>query len=229
MMDESTQTAICGAQLRGRPGVYCQQRVLSPNGRCRLHGGNSPAGIECGAYKHGLYSKYVPKTMRREYDAILEDHDLTELREELALQTLRMTSLIMELEKEPPPWEELQVAFRAWAGASESSKMEAMNKLVELVQTGVSVTVDRKKVWEELRQIIQEKTRTASAEWGRLHDLNGLVKLETVMAMWRGMLEAVREKIPDREQLKDVVSVVMKYIPPSSQIEYIEEIEDEQR
>ncbi|MFP5265567.1 MAG: HGGxSTG domain-containing protein [Blastocatellia bacterium] len=51
-------TRICGA--RTRAGTPCKRR---PNftGRCSKHGGKSLAGIAHPNYKHGFYSKYLPR------------------------------------------------------------------------------------------------------------------------------------------------------------------------
>ena len=50
----------CGA--RTRAGGSCQQPAM-PNGRCRLHGGKTPKGIQ-NALKHGKYTKEVKQTRK---------------------------------------------------------------------------------------------------------------------------------------------------------------------
>jgi hypothetical protein len=49
---------ICGAKTRS--GTPCK-RAPRYNGRCNLHGGKSLAWFAHPNFKHGLYSKYVPR------------------------------------------------------------------------------------------------------------------------------------------------------------------------
>src|SRR5712664_2109727 len=49
----------CGAKTRGaRGGRPCRSPAM-PNGKCRMHGGQSggPTGSRNGAYRHGRYTK----------------------------------------------------------------------------------------------------------------------------------------------------------------------------
>lgn len=52
----------CGA--RTRTGGMCRQPAMK-NGRCRLHGGKSKAGIAHGRYKHGGRTKEAIEERRR--------------------------------------------------------------------------------------------------------------------------------------------------------------------
>ena len=52
----------CGAKTRR--GTPCKSPAM-PNGRCRMHGGKSPAWFAHPRYKHGLYSKYSPAGIAR--------------------------------------------------------------------------------------------------------------------------------------------------------------------
>jgi hypothetical protein len=51
---------FCGAKTRS--GTPCK-RAPRYNGRCNLHGGKSLAWFAHPNYKHGLYSKYVPRNI----------------------------------------------------------------------------------------------------------------------------------------------------------------------
>lgn len=51
---------ICGAKTRA--GTPCK-RAPRYNGRCNLHGGKSWGWFASPRYKHGLYSKYMPRPL----------------------------------------------------------------------------------------------------------------------------------------------------------------------
>lgn len=53
---------VCGAKTKS--GGICKKKSgwgtdHVGTGKCRLHGGNSKAGVESPQYKHGRYSKYT--------------------------------------------------------------------------------------------------------------------------------------------------------------------------
>ena len=54
------EAKICGAKTRAR--TPCK-RAPSYNGGCNLHGGKSSAWFASPRYKHGLYSKYMPRPL----------------------------------------------------------------------------------------------------------------------------------------------------------------------
>src|SRR5262245_53115189 len=70
---------VCGAKTRA--GTPCQARPC-PNGRCRVHGGLSLAGVASPSYKHGKRSRYMrdlPRELRAGYRAALQDEELASL------------------------------------------------------------------------------------------------------------------------------------------------------
>ena len=62
-----------------------------PNGRCRLHGGKSPAGLASPHYKDGRYSKALPARLAARYATAEADPRLLELRDEVALTDVART------------------------------------------------------------------------------------------------------------------------------------------
>lgn len=62
----------CGAKTRR--GTACQTAAMS-NGRCRMHGGSSPKGVEHGRFKHGHGTKQA-KEERALIRAMLKENRL---------------------------------------------------------------------------------------------------------------------------------------------------------
>lgn len=201
---------------------------------CRNHGGAVSGGFAHPNYKHGnrsLYLKHLPKNLRNHFEEIAEDSDLTELREELRLQM----SMIMDAarcmgEVSAPPWgkvverlNDCKIAKRKKNPAEFEKAFAAMELLI---RTGAeaAASVDEKKA--EIRGLIQEKTRTATAEAARLHDLQGFVKLETAMWTHRAIFDGIRSAVADsafrgmttNEQLRAIFGRIVQYMPPPSQV-----------
>lgn len=181
-----------------------------------MHGGAARNGADSPAFKHGLYSGYMPKGLRADYERLRTDVDLTKLDEELGLLTLRIGGLLETLESSAPAWEAI---LAEWSGLSQKAGGNLgpeFDGLRKLVCEGAAKAVVEQQTWSEIRQLIQEKTRTAAAEWSRLRDLQGLVKLDMVLTMWRGMLEAIKANVADPVLLKTIIGAVLQYMPAPS-------------
>jgi hypothetical protein len=83
----------CGANLRRKPGKTCQSTVLYPNGRCKLHGGGSRAGVGHHAFKHGRFSSRIPAAWG-DLDGKLNDPDLRSIALDLVALDHRMGEIL---------------------------------------------------------------------------------------------------------------------------------------
>lgn len=79
----------CGAKTRN--GTPCKRRPCE-NGRCALHGGKSLKGADHPNFKHGIYTQYIPDSIR-DKTALFLDADPFDLTSELAL----LRSLLADL------------------------------------------------------------------------------------------------------------------------------------
>jgi hypothetical protein len=72
----------CGAKTRN--GQSCKNAPMQ-NGRCRMHGGTTPKGVDSPQYKTGRYSKYVSQDLQSSIQA-LDEYPLLDLADELQTQ-----------------------------------------------------------------------------------------------------------------------------------------------
>jgi hypothetical protein len=63
----------CGAKKRN--GGKCRAPAMA-NGRCRIHGGLQPKGVDSPNYKHGRYSRYLNQSLRDKLDIVADDNPL---------------------------------------------------------------------------------------------------------------------------------------------------------
>lgn len=54
---------LCGAKTRS--GKLCRSWAMA-NGRCKLHGGKTPGGVNSKNFKHGKYSRYEHPELYKE-------------------------------------------------------------------------------------------------------------------------------------------------------------------
>lgn len=78
----------CGGKTRN--GGKCKQRAgwgtgHVGDGRCKLHGGASPRGVDSPHYIHGRYTPYASVNLGEKIDR-LEGHELLDLADELQMQ-----------------------------------------------------------------------------------------------------------------------------------------------
>lgn len=209
----SGQRRVCGA--RKRDGSACQTIPMA-NGRCRLHGGASLTGTAHPNFKNGRYSRYLPKDIRSRYDEAMRDPDLISLRDELGLLTARITDQLSKLEKsESPPWGEALTAFEDMAKAKDETVRDRARKtLEEVLRRGRDADTVQRRVWAEVRELTQEKSRVAAIEWKRLNDVNGTITVEQALLFAKAFMEAARETIKDRAVLQALHTKTLEIMPP---------------
>jgi len=184
-----------------------------------LHGGSTPAGIASPHFRHGKRSRYfrhLPKEIGEHYQAALHDEQLVSLREQLALLEARMLEVAGKLkETKIPPWEEALAALEKLLQAEKGEDTEnALADLQRLMREGVDAGRFQQFVWREIRELVQEKTKTAAAEWKRLSELQGLVTVEQALSFAKAFFVAAKNIGLDPELLKQLERETIHLLPP---------------
>jgi hypothetical protein len=163
--------------------------------------------------------KDLPAGWRAGFKAALVDPNLTSLRGELAVQTEIIGQLLRRLsDTEARPWGQAVEAFNDLKMATTSKDTDkfkaALAALEQVIRTGADAAASQKEIREELRAVMQERTRTAAAEWRRMADLNVLVTMEEALGLWRALLMAAKEIVTDQGQLRALQERTLKLLPP---------------
>jgi hypothetical protein len=205
--------AVCGAKTRR--GTPCQARPC-PNGRCRVHGGATPAGVASPHFKHGRRSKYFPKDLRAKFNDAYADHEYASLRNDLSMLEVKVCELLGRLDKDSPvPWSAVKEAVSGIRKAETDEQMEESVSLLErLTDQGNAAAISQEKTWRQLRELAQERVRAAVAENKRMHDLNVFVTVEQMSLLFRSYLSVLREEIQDKVLLRRVHQKVINLLPP---------------
>ncbi len=211
--------AECGAKTKS--GTPCRRPPLAGRTRCRLHGGASLAGASHPGFRHGKrsrYLKHLPATLKDGYKSILEDPELESMREEVGLLTVRITELVSKLGKiQAPAWSEALASLEVVIGEEDGDVREqALEALGSVLENGRDAATVYQQTWAELRGLIQERTRTATAEWKRLNDMNAVVTAEQALTFATALLNAAREVVTDRETLRRLQERMLVLLPPSN-------------
>jgi hypothetical protein len=154
-------------------------------------------------FRHGRrcrnrYLASMPVELRDGYLAALDDDDLTSLRDELALLTVRVNDLLGRLSSTPvPPWDRVLEVVRRARSAQGRGKDAALAKLDEIVTAGADAAALQSATWAELRELVQERTRTSAAEAKRMHDLGAMIESERALAFVHALMMAAKDELAD--------------------------------
>jgi hypothetical protein len=193
----------CGAKKRN--GEACRGAAM-PNGRCRLHGGKSLAGVMSPRFRHGRYSKHLGKIkheLRAGFKAAATDSELRGLREHAELLDGFILDELRKLRNaEPPPWGDAVEAINDYKTAkSGERKGEAFARLERVIRTGAAAAPQEARIVAKIQELIRDRTKTGAAEWKRQVDLKAVATWDQVMAHAAAVEASAKETITDREQL----------------------------
>jgi Spy/CpxP family protein refolding chaperone len=200
----------CGANLK--KGGQCKGKAM-PNGRCRLHGGLTPAGIASPNFQTGRYSKYLPQRMLERYSEAQADPELIALREDVALVDARLGDLLKQVDtgESGALWAKLDAAFEKYSKFKDRADKildanAAFNECEHLIQAGVS---DRY-AWAEVSALIEQRRKLVESESKRLKDMQQMVTVEKAMALISALADSVRRNVTDRKQLAAIQSDLIR-------------------
>jgi hypothetical protein len=170
--------------------------------RCHYHGGKShPGGPGHPAYRTGFYSKLLPTGLRKTYDKVLADPETLNAAEEVALLRTRIGQLVSRLQtgETGSVWGDLQAAYSELSAVVRSPEPdpvrfgEAFKQLGEVINRGADIET----VWEELYDVVDQKTTVAAREHKRMVDLQAYITSERALALITAIMHSVVRNVPD--------------------------------
>jgi len=197
---------LCGAKKKN--GQACRGAVM-PNGRCRLHGGATPAGIASPHYKHGKYSKHnlanlvkrvLPEKLAVYCEALENDEvDLLDLHGALLVQEAMKADLFRQWkETEAPPWKEAAKLFgelkRVYKTGDAKKTRTAMAALEETMRGGRDAAKNEQKLREQILDLDDRKVRLVMAQHKRDCDLHVLVEVRYALGLVEMVINLAKEE-----------------------------------
>lgn len=192
--------SLCGAKTR--QGGVCKQAALA-NGRCHYHGGKSPGGIASPHYKDGRYSKVLPQRMREAYTLALDDPQLLEQREQIAILDARLLDLLGRVDtgESGALWQKLMQArmdlLAAKQGGDTVGQIVALNAILDLIGQGHADY----RAWGELQAVLEQRKRLIESERKRLVEMQQMVTSQQAMGLITAIIESVKRNVTDRAAL----------------------------
>ena len=173
------------------------------NGRCYNHGGATPTGPALPQFKHGRYSKALPKGLAARFEASLADPKLLELRAELALVDTRLEEVLAQVQSEDSVerWQEARAMFKRMRSAFTEKRPQdaarALEELGDVLATGDAGVA----LWEQLGTFIDRRARLVRAESDRLKSEHQMISVDRCWALIMALSQSVRTHVSDRTVL----------------------------
>jgi hypothetical protein len=191
---------ICGAKTRtGKP---CQSYPM-PNGRCRMHGGASLAGIASPSFKDGRRSRYLPYRMLSQYEASINNPELLALREEIAVLDARVSDLMSRVDsgEAGAAWKQAQETLIAINTAIAEQKTADLRIALTIMDKTVNRGLSDYFAWDEIWKLVEQRRRLVESERKRLVEMQQVIGVDRAMVLVAAIIDVLRRHIADRKLL----------------------------
>jgi hypothetical protein len=159
----------------------------------------------------------VPAELKAGYVAGKEDAEITSSKEELAVQTSLIQQRLEDLKSQQvPPWGTVVEALNSLKTAPDEEKAERFAALEKVIRTSYDAWEGKQQIVNDIRELLQERSRLAAVEHRREVDLRCLVPVEHAYSFLACIMQAIKETITDPATFRRLNSRVMQLIPPSS-------------
>jgi hypothetical protein len=173
---------------------------------CKNHGGKALKGISAPGYKHGRYSKYLPKRMLKSYHEALSDKELLQLRDTIATLDARIVDLMQRVDigeagvlwaQAKSAYGELVIGLRGWDDRRTTNALAVLSDVLGRGSTDYAA-------WNEVLSAMEQRRRMVETERRRLVDMQQMITAEQATTLYRALTLAIQENVPDSAQLRRI-------------------------
>lgn len=180
-----------------------------------MHGGKSLAGIASPQFTKGKFSKYLPERLLERYHEALDDPELLELRENVALLRARVQDLLSRVDtgESGALWRKAQELLQEFRGSDDSE--EQMDLLLQLEAT-ISDGVDDYSAWDEVLKAAGQQQKAGESERKRLVEQRHSITNEQGMVLIANISHIIRTHVTDRTVLTAIAADIARLVTHQS-------------
>jgi hypothetical protein len=184
----------CGATTRR--GTPCRGPAMA-NGRCRMHGGASPRGIDHPSFTSGRYSRSAPDRLVERYAEALDDPERHDLRDEIALAEAKIADLLtgMGSGESDRMWMLLLTLERRLRDAPPDKAAGYREEILALIRQSGSESL----AWKDVSDWMRVKRQAVEADVKMAQVKQQMMSAEEVMALMGGILDSIRRHVLDQD------------------------------
>lgn len=209
--------STCGAKTRS--GGACKNSAME-NGRCRLHGGLTPRGVDSPHFKTGEHQRRynVPERMKKAYLDALNDPELLDLNQSIALIDARIADLLTRVDsgESGTVFKALRSAHHDLEFAVQRSDskglLKAMAELDDLIGRGRNDALG----WSELRELLDDRRK--HVETKQRIELSGdrAVSVSEIGVLFGAFLHLVQTVVSSPKEKKLLADGIERLIAPTN-------------
>lgn len=196
---------LCGAKTRS--GTPCQ-RAPMPNGRCYQHGGKSLAGPASPSFKHGRYSKYLPRDLQGRYEAALADPDLLALNDEIAVVSTRGMQLLERLKtgEGASAWALVQAGYDLVVEALREADAQKAQAGLLHIDGAIKRAASEQEIWADFLAHVEQQRKLVDTE-RRLEEVKQqTVTVKELMTYVAQIVSILQTRVEDRGMLGHILA-----------------------
>ncbi len=192
---------LCGALTR--KGHGCRAIGRGNNGRCKYHGGKTPAaGPTHHLYEHGKRSKFMkalPAHLKEGYAASTSDPDVLSVRSEMGLMDTRTLELLERLTTGESASMLLALADKLHDMDEEMGLEEpniaSLGGMVAAMKRMIALRRSDRGTWDEIRETMEGRRKLSDTERKLLEAKQAAIDAAELRAIMAFILGSVKEHV----------------------------------
>jgi len=195
----------CTAKSK-QSGERCKRNATPGRNVCYYHGGATPRGFALPQTKTGKRSKDLPTRLLATYEQSLDDPELLELRDDLALLEARLRDLLGRVDtgESGQAWRLADSAYRAMekalADSDDVAYAAAFANLGQVIKRGLADYA----AWDEVNKLLDQRRRLVESERKRLVEMQAVITTERLMLLITAIAGVVKQHVDDRHKLNAI-------------------------
>lgn len=183
----------------GEPREYCSNKPEKGKTRCKFHGGRALAGIDHPNYQGKGLSKNLPTRMLEQYLLAIDDPDILNMSEDIALLKARRNDLLGKIDETPSyeMWRDVQKTYLKFR--NETSPQKISKLLSELDRLIVKGQINAG-IWKEIYDIEERLRRLSTTERERRKEAEQLITENQFRTMVGYIINAINVRVKDEDQ-----------------------------
>lgn len=180
-------------------GRQCMLQAMFDKEVCRFHGAATPRGMASPHYKHGRYSKYIPKRMLEDYLLNGQDKEILALQDDIALLDSRISDLLKRVDTGESGWlwSILKARMDDLKKAFADQDQKAVNEIIVDIQRIVSRGHSDYAAWRDVIDMLERRRRLVDTERKRLVEMQQSLTVEQALEYMYQLGRAVKDNISD--------------------------------
>lgn len=202
---EVMECPICGT-VRS----YCKAYPMKGREKCRVHGGKALRGINHPQYKGVGYSKHLPTRLLEQFVLAVDNPNVLDGTEDIALLQTRLQDLLGRIENENwgiGLWDNLLKSFnkfqKAKIDATNTGSTRAVRKMDQHLKE-IEKVINRgsyeAKIWQEILSIQERMRRIRDTEMKRRKEAAEIITADQFRTFLGFIMNAITTRVSDEKE-----------------------------